>query len=169
MVLTCGKKTLQTNSPKLGRSCQTPIDILEKTLLQFKHRLIRDGKAISKRNGVWEEISGILEDDQGQQVTIKKSAAALYTYVTCNKNGVLKVLLDNHIERSLLNQDESVESLSSERSMDLTDECTPKSHAVNFEFYVQGREFDKLLITTTIKDKSKKCGTRTRKRLSKGK
>lgn len=97
-------KTSETKSSKLGRPCLTPIDALEETLKKFKHRLFREGKTISKRDEVWEEISRVLQDGQDQQIKIRKSPAALYTYVTCNKNGVLKVLQDDHVDRSLQNK-----------------------------------------------------------------
>lgn len=54
-----------------------------------------------------------------------------------------------------------------EESLDVTND-SEQNHAVNFDFNVQGKEFDKILVTTVIKDASKKSGTRTRTRLSKG-
>lgn len=148
---------------KVGRPCATPIMALEQTLAKFKNRLFHKGKAVSKRNEVWEEISQVLLQDP---LTIRKSAAALYTYVTCNKNGILNVLQEGPLDQSL---DTQPDSSLTKVSLDLTGDSNDQNHAVRFDFHVQGKEFDKLLVTRVIKDASKKCGTRTRTRLSKGK
>lgn len=166
----------------VGRPSVTDIPLLTSVLSKFGDRLFDgEGNVLSRVAPVWIELAEAFRE----AITLNNSRSqpklplALYTYVQCNKNGILVKLKPHSFtkdrtskpNRVVLNGNQSNDSVV-DSSLDLSDvsnSVRDSEDSFSFITSVQGCDFDKLIETRVIKDNHRRAGTRKRLKLKKGK
>ena len=139
----------QIKKSKQGRPRKIDRKLIFDTLQKYKKKISpsEDGKLVSKSDKVWKEIA--------KEIKNIKSDAGLYTYVSCNQDGVRKALWMN-FENHESSDDPMDDYDRSDLVKDLLEVSTlscnadQSSNAFTFTIHVPASELDKLVETRVV-------------------